>query len=376
MADIFGREIYDYQHLRYLEESGRLQTAQQQWARQRGYPPHDFHALENLRAQPIHTRTEESAQAFGFVTNNLQAIQAMIDEILYTEDRLTEMVPLAMDVPENVATYAYRVIDRAGEGAYISFDGTDAPAAMVSQFLVPYALEYAGIVPRWTMEDFRRAQAAGLPLDTETIEAGTRGAMNHMERVAFTGDDSRNQKGLTNQPVPTINDTPTGNQVYYRSATDQVQSMDADAMVAFLQSHTTNIITQTQEVFGRTLTGDLCIYMPIAAAAAVSETRLSDTGMNVWEYFSRNNSWLSYTGRMPTLKWLAELDTAGAVSSGGNDRYIWAVKDRRVMEMAVPIMPRVLSVLNNAYSISAPIEYKMSGLNVKRPTSIIYVDPS
>jgi len=376
MADIFGRELQDYQHLRYLESSGRLQAAQNEWQRQRGVPPHDFNALDAFHALPFYVRTEESAQAYGFLTNNLQAIMAVVDEILYTEDRLTEMVPLAMDVPEDASTYSYRVVDRAALGRYIEFDGTDAPSAQVSQVLVPYTLEYAGIVPKWTMEDFRRARMAGLALDTETIESGTRGAMNHIEQVAFTGDSTRGQMGLTNQPVPTINQTPTGSQVRYRSATDQVQSMDADAQIVFLQTHTTNVVTDTQEVFGRSIMGDLCIYMPIAAAAAVSQTRISDTGMNVWEYFSRNNTWYSYTGRMPVLKFLAELDTAGAVSSGGNDRYIWALKDRRVMEMAVPIMPRVIGIENHSYSIHAPMEYKISGLNVKRPTSITYVDPS
>lgn len=376
MADIFGKEQRDYAHLRYLEQAGRLQAAQREWTQARGYPSHDFNALDRFLQGPVWTRTEESAQAFGFVLNNLQAVMAMIDEILYTADRLTEMVPLAMDVPEGAATYSYRVLDRAGEGDFISFDGTDAPSAAVSQYNVPYTLHYAGIVPKWTIEDMRRARMTGLPLDTETIEAAVRGAMNHIERVAFTGDTPRALQGLTNLPVPSIDATPSGNQVYYRSATDQIQSMTAEATINFLQEQTTRVITQTQEVFGRTLMGDLCIYMPLEAAAHVSETRVLDTGMNVWEYFSRNNSWFSYTGRAPMLKWLAELDTAGAVSGGTNDRYIWALKDRRVMELAVPIMPRVLNVENKSYTICAPMEYKISGLNVKRPQAITYIDPS
>lgn len=376
MADIFGREMQDYKHLQYLESSGRLAVAKQEWAQQRGYPPHDFNALDTFQAMPFFTRVEENAQAVGFLTNNLQAIMAIVDEVLYTRDRLTEMIPLAMDVPEGVATYSYRVVDRAGTGRYISFDGTDAPDATISQTLVAYTLEYAGIVPRWTMEDFRRAQVTGLPLDSLTIESGIKGAMNHIEQVAFTGDKSKNQVGLTNLPVPTINQTPTGNQVNYISTTDQVQSLTADQQITFLQQHTTNIVEDTAEVFGGTIEGDLCIYMPISAAASVANTRVPDTGMNTWDYFRRNNTWTSYTGREPMLKYLQELDTAGAVSSGGNDRYIWALKDRMVMEMAIPIMPRILSILNEGYSVSAPIEYKISGLNVKRPRSITYIDPS
>ena len=83
------------------------------------------------------------------------------------------------------------------------------------------------------------------------------------------------------------------------------------------------------------------------------------------------NPWYAFTGQDPMVKSVIELDGAGASST---DRMIVAVNDRRVMEMAVPIMPRVLTTLNQGYEICAPMEYKISGLNVKRPTTIRYTD--
>ena len=44
------------------------------------------------------------------------------------------------------------------------------------------------------------------------------------------------------------------------------------------------------------------------------------------------------------------------------------------MEMAIPFEPRALTVLNEAYRIIAPMEYKISGLNVKHAAAIRYVD--
>lgn len=375
MPDIFGRELHDYKHLRALQERGLLETAQRSWAEERGIPPHDFNALGSMNGR-FHNRLESTAQAVGYMTNNLQAIMAMIDEVLYTENRLSEMMVLAYDVPDGAATYSYRVVDRVGEGRFIEFDGTSAPPASASQRIVPYTLHYGGIIPEWTVEDVRRAMYGGFPLDTETIEAGARGAMNHIERVGFTGDTDYGLYGLTNQPVPTIDTAPSGNQVYLQSAADQVQSMTPDNMLTFLQSVTTDLIENTEEVVGRTIRGELCIYMPLRASSAVLQTRIDDTNISVWDFFARNNDWLDYTGAPPMLKRLKELDSAGTVSGGGNNRYIWAIRERPVMEMAVPIMPRVLGIQDTGYKICAPMEYKVSGVNVKRPQTIIYVDPS
>lgn len=366
MPDIFGREVHDYSHLSMLAERGALDDAQRAWEAESGLPRHNFRALGSGGAgDGLASRFESNTQALGFVTNNLQAIQAGIEEILYTEDRTTEMVPVFSGVPEGAATYAYRVIDRVGRGRFIDYDGSSAPSANVGVRLVPYALQYAGIVPEWTVEDLRRAMFTGIALDSETMEAAARGAKDHIETIAFEGDAQRDFVGLTNLPI-------TGtNAVTHTTTSRAISAMTGDQLVEFLQEQVTLIVTTTEEVFGRTIRGDLCIYLPIEQATKVANHRLVDINQSVWSYFASHNTWQSYTGRQPMLKWLAELDGAG---SSNDDRMIIAVKDRRIMEMAIPIMPRVLTTLNKGYSICAPVEYKLSGLNVKRPTSIIYVD--
>lgn len=384
MPDVFGRTPQSYRHFdaliaqkcldEYLE--GRAQRASERIGI--AVPRHDL----NVRV----TRSAEgNAQVLAWATNSIEAIQSMIDEVFYTEDRTAEMVPIESNIAEGAQTYAYRVVDRVGKGRFIEYDGTSAPSASVGVRLVPYQIAYAGIIASWTLQDLRAAMMTGVALDSETIMAATTGARDHIETVAFTGDDERGFKGLINQPTATSNK----NRVTHVNATaahtaegksvggdeSLISKLTPDEMVAFLQRYTTQVITSTKEVFGRTIMGDLCIYMPIAQAATLNETRLPDTGMNVWQYFAQNNSWSSYTGRAPTLKWLAELgEVTATVNNAADTRAIWAVKSKQVMEMAIPIMPRVITVLNEGYRICAPLEYRLSGLNVKRPRSIIYVD--
>ena len=46
----------------------------------------------------------------------------------------------------------------------------------------------------------------------------------------------------------------------------------------------------------------------------------------------------------------------------------------RVAEVALPISPRVIMTLDEGYRICAPMEYTMSGVNMKRPDGWHYYD--
>ena len=132
------------------------------------------------------------------------------------------------------------------------------------------------------------------------------------------------------------------------------------------------VIEDTMEVFGRTIRSGLTVYLPVAQFNRITSEPIGDNSdKSIWQYVQQHNPWMEYTGMAPMLRAVIELKGAGPSDA---DRMIVAVNDRRVMEMAVPIMPRILTTINKGYSICAPMEYKMSGLNVKRPNTIRYYD--
>lgn len=364
MPDIFGRNISDYQHYRDLTRNQvdivdylntRAVLAGNQTA-------HDFNALQPRLAG---TRNADNAAAVGYASNNMEAVMGMMEEILYTEFRLNEFIPLISNVPEGAQTYAYRVVDHVGQGEFIDTSGSVAPSATATQRLVPYPLHYAGIVPEWTLEDLRRAMMGGIALDRESVRAATTGCLDHIERVGLVGDTDRDLVGLTN--LSTTGDN---------AVTRVVSGVDFDSatpaqIVAELQKQIVALITSTKEVFGRTIRSGLCVYMPITQADIVENTRLPDIDKTIWEYVQQHNAWTKYTGETPKLKWVQELDNAG---TGNTDRMIIALNSERVMEMAIPISPRPITTMYMGFKVCMPVEYKISGLNVKRPQGIRYVD--
>ena len=367
MPDIFGREAHDYAHIQALQEADLWEDQQRALTADSGFPPHDFDALSARGAGTLN-RAEVNAQAVGYVTNNLQAIMSMLEEILYTEFRLPEYIPLVMDVPEGAVTYAFRVVDRAGLGAFIDNDGTNAPGANVGVRLVPYPLHYAGIIPEWTMEDLRRAMLGGVALDTETVTAGTRGAMDHIEQVGFQGDASRGLVGLTNLP------TAGANAVTQVNAAGTFSARTAEQIRDEITTQIGLVISSTGEIFGRQIRSGMTIYLPVDQFNRVTSEPIGDNAdRSIWQYIAMHNPWTVYTGEQPMLKALIELDSSFDANRA-TDRMIVAVNDRRVMELAIPIYPRILTTINKGYTICAPMEYKISGLNVKRPTTIRYID--
>ena len=360
MPDIFGREAISYRHMRDIHAQGP--EVLEQYLNSRAQGPfgrrHDFAALNGQRMD------NAEAQPIGYMTDNLQAVQSVVEEVLYTDFRLDGFIPIITNIPEGAKTYSYRVLDRVGRGRFIDNDGSNAPSANTSLVNVAYPLEYAGIVPEWTREDVRAAMFGGIALDNETVVAATTGAMNHIELVGLSGDAERGLKGLINQSTGTRGVSRT-------DATAAIDSMTGDEIVEFLQGEVTEIITTSAEVFGRSIRSGLSIYLPLEQGAIVVNKRLTDIEKTAWEYFAEHNLWFTYTGERPMLNLVAELDGAGA---GGNDRMIVALKNERVMEMAMPISPRAIGMYDRGYTFCAPMEYKISGLNIKRPTGVRYID--
>ena len=361
MPDIFGKNPSDYRMIQDLAKKGFLDSHKQH-LEMRGRT-HNFDALPSFH-NPIprpFKDTESNAQAMTIATNNLEAMQAQIDEILYSEFRLDKFFPIITSIPEGAATYAYKVINKYGAGKFISNSGRDANDAGISMQSVPYSLSYGGIIPSWTIEDLRAAAFMGVPLDTKTIEAGTTGCLNHIEQVGLNGDLTYNFNGLINAPnIPAS------------GSAKLISNMSADEMVAFIQENVSGIINQTQEIFSTLIKTGMTLYLPIAQEGLIGDTKLAeDASKTVWEYVKINNQWTRRTGLELKLEVVAELAGAGA---GATDRALFGFNNEKIMEMAMPIQPRIVKTIETHYGVDSPMEYKISGLNVKHPGGMRYVD--
>ena len=367
MANIFNKTIEDYKHLMAYCKLNKVSNLDALNSGLTGYK-HDFRVINRGRRIGVVQDSakasikDAAAQSMEYVTSNLEAIQAEIEEILYSDFRLDNYFPIISNIPEGAQTYHYQVVDKQGRGTFIENYGTNAQKAHITVQKVPYTLKLGGLIASWTYEDIRAAQFANIPLQNETIVAATEGALDHIEQIGVGTDTSGVFRGLINMVDVPVTLAPAN-----------WTTITPTQLITEINGYITQIISQTNEIFGRKIRDELCLYVPHDIHGYLTGTPRSDTtDTTIWTYLERNNSWTPISQSPFTLRDVAELSTAG----GGSTRraLLGYPSSRKVWEMAMPISPRVMNVVEEYYSVSTPLEYKISGLNVKRPGGMLYID--
>ena len=370
MPDIFGRNPEDYPFVRALHESNQWERYQRANADRRpnGEPQHNFNALGEGSPHGME-RAAEDAQALGFLTNNLLSIQTMIDNIMYTAYRLPAFVHINTSISEGAAAYGVRVTNRVGRAARVSAPGYDAPSATVSQALVQYPMYYYGLDAEWSIDELRGAMMAGIPLDTESIEAAVTGNMETLEAVALTGGGYDGTTGLLNHPI-------TGdNAVNQKAAAGTFAARTAEQIRTEITSEISAVIEGSMETLGRNVNTGMTVYLPGEQYDLLTSRYLGDNAeRTIMLGLMTDNPWTHFTNGSPlSIERVLELDSAlnpGATT----DRMIVALKHERVAEIGVSIMPRVLRIVDQGRVICAQVESKFSNLSMKRPSTVYYTD--
>ena len=372
MPDIFGRHQEDYESVAAYVDGGQWEARQQAMAqvRPQSQPLHSFDALGH-GVPDMYQRAEPNAQAVGFMTDNLLAIQTMVDEILYLKYRLPDYIHLNMNIAEGADSYGVRIIDRTGRGEFITNTGTDAPVARVSQRLEQHNLHYAGIDAEYTVEDLRNAMFAGIPLDSAVIEAAVDGALEHMEAVGLSGSTvlPASPRGLINWATGTGNDQVN---LATQGANNTFDDLTGMGIRDVINDDISWVIETTQETLSTNITQGMSIYLPTQQFNRLVTRFVGDNQeVSVMRGILMDNPWTFRTGSEVMFKSVPELNNAGASNT---DRMVIACKDPRVFEMGVSIPPRVLRVLDQGRNICAQIEYKFSSMFMKRATTVRYRD--
>ena len=331
-------------------------------------PQHDFTALGGGIPGWMQQRASEDAQAVGYLTNNLLAVQTMIDEIMYTAYRLPQFVYINTSIPEGARTYGVRVMDRVGRAIQrIAAPGYEAPSATVSQALVTQEMHWYGLDAEWSIDELRGAMMTGVPLDTQSIEAAVTGTMETMEAVALTGGGYTEQ-GLLNLATTGDDAVNTANASNTFASLTTLQVRDA------INAEISKVIENSRETLGRNITTGMTVYLPGTQYDLLTSRYVGDNAeRTIMRTLMEDNPWTHFTGNPLAIERVLELDSA--LNPGvSNDRMITALKHERVAEMGVSIMPRVLKVMDMGRVVTAQVEAKFSPLFVKRPSTIYYLE--
>ena len=361
--NIFGKEPGDYALQRALDEDGELNAYHRAHNARTGVHTSETEVWNALGAgvPAQYERAGQDAQAYGYLTNNLLAIQAEIDEVLYTSYRLPEWVAINTSINEGAEAYAIRVTDRDGRADRIDdTTGTAAPSAVTAQTLVQQPLHWYGLDAQWSLNELRAAMLGGHPLESSTIRATIDGHLETLDAVALDGGGYQGATGLLNHPI--ASPTPAEDRAVSSNASKTFATATTEEIRTMINNEISKLISESKEVVGRILTEGMTVYLPIAQYSLMSDKYVMNTDKSLMKSMMDDNPWTTFTGKPLNFVQVAELD----------DKMIVSLKSSRVCEMGVSIMPRVVKVMDAGRWFKVQTESKFSELFVKRPNLIRY----
>ena len=373
MPDIFGRNPEDYEIVRHRVREGTYDRALETNARMRpaAQPLHDFNAW-GAGVPQEHERATQDVQAMGFLTNNMLAIQTMVDEIMYTAYRLPEFVHINTSIDEGATSYGIRVHDRTGRAARISAPGQDAPNATVAQALVTRPMFYYGLDAMWSLDELRGAMFGGMPLDTQSIDAAVQGSLETMEAVALTGGGIDGVTGLINHSAAT---SPSGVQVNLQTQGNNMTFSDltSEQIRTLINTDISWVISNSAETLGRNIRMGMTVYLPGDQYDLLTTRYLGDNAeRTIMRGLMEDNPWTHFTKGSPiNIARMLELESANNPGST-TDQMVIGLMHERIGEIGVSIMPRVITILNKGRDFVAQVESKYSEYFFKRPNTVRY----
>ena len=383
--DIFGRTLEQYQHLCKIRNKGmlipELNARCAEYQARCGLPP-----IPHLFSKGIPDLALGAEGGLGWITNNMQAIVSMTEEILYRGSQLNELVPMRVGIQEGARTYGVRVRDTRGKGRLISDAGSDLPTVGTNRSLVSASLYTGGYAITFSEEDVRNARYAGIPLQEEQVVSGTNAYVSHMEDVGFIGDiDLPDSTGLLNQPYAGDNATASRTESHATNTwiPSGANDLTLDDKVRLIQSSISNIIRNTEEIFTTVRqTGELCVLLPADIFDDIHNEGYGDNrDKTVAEFLMMANPWKRRTGKDIKFVSLSLLDEEGYANAAdraagltSRKRIVTYIMDIEVIEMANVFGPRLHPPQLRNLNIVIPAEYKYGTFQVKRSGVIEYLD--
>lgn len=312
-------------------------------------------------------KIHDAGAAINYLTYSNIALQSMIESIFYAKYRVPQWFPIKTDIPEGSEAYQTRIVDTFGRARFIDNYGTNAATADISMTSMAYPLRRGAIDIKYANRELQQATLDGIPFTGKLNEAATNGCLTHMEQVALgTATDGFIKGGLLNHvDIPIATELTPWNLL-----------PDAATVTQRIDQYIAGIMDSTNQIFSDTIDTPLALYGSIRLLAFLN-TQITlngvGTGQSIWDYVRTKNTWTIQTGKPLEYIIVREMKDAAV---GDNDRVLFGYPTAdEVWEMGASIsVPRVERVIADVYGYRSGMIYEISGLNVKRPGGLLYVD--
>lgn len=282
----------------------------------------------------------------------LEYIYTRTSDVLYPEFKARTFIPLDSSVPSAASTYTYRQFDEVGFAALLTNYADNIPDVTTfgKEFTAP--IHGMGVGYSYSVQDIRRAQMAGMPLEESLNRIAKRAVEAKIDQMAAFGDTKVGTTGfLNNANVPLV--TPiTGS---WATAT-------ADQIVADLDKLVNSIVTGSNGIhMPDTLLFDIASFTKLNG---MQRSVASDVTILRW--YLNNNAFIKNIDHWYLL---SKADAAGT-----GPRVVCYQRSPDVLALVIPqefeqFPPQVKNL-----SFFVPCHARIGGVKIPYPLAIAYMD--
>jgi hypothetical protein len=303
-------------------------------------------------------------RALAFLTSQAMRINPQVYNTVYQEIQYPNLVPVDAAGPEWVAGITYFSADAVGRASWFTGKADDVPLADVTRDKIETTIGMAAIGYDYSMDELGHAQMLGVDLRADKADAARRAAEEFIDRVAFLGDTTKGYTGLTNNASVTAGSaaaTGTGSSTLWANKTP-------DNILADINAALTGMFTAS---LGAEMANTL--LLPYARIQDISTRRIDTVNQTtILEWVERNNIYTRMTGQPLLTRGVFGLETAG---SGSTSRMVAYKRDPAVVTMYMPMPFRFFPAMQvGPFRFMVPGAFRISGVDVRRPGAMRYVD--
>lgn len=309
-------------------------------------------------------RIPTSDDGVGFVLSQFTMLEPRWYAAKYPGIEFAELVDVNTEGGEAMDEVAWRMYDGVTMGKFIGANADDLPRVAMSAKLFKAPIGYAGNEFEYSLDEIRKASAAGLPLDSTLASFARRGAEEHTQRVVYFGDAERGMTGLfNNQNVPTSNSTLD----WFDPATTPLDIVnDVNEAINEVYNNTKGVSFPNRIV----LSANRWTFIANTYASAQYPDK------SILDLIREKNVYKAKTGRDLEIfsRFQLEQEELAKEIPGytGGDIMLVYEKTPENLETHIPMPWRPIAPQPRGLKVVVPCEYKASGVQWRYPLSAVY----
>lgn len=293
-----------------------------------------------------------------YLRRKLEHIQAKVYEKKYRDIVYPSIVPVSFEAGPFANAITYETMDQRAKARFMAPGSIEMPLADISKEHVTQPVEHGGLGYKYSLQELRQAQFMGIPLDQRRADGVRRGVEDFAQNVCFLGDSNHNLKGFLNNSLVSIVAAPTGTWTLATSAENIIKDVNAALRPIWVASKTVHLPDT--------------ILLPPDQFSLLNEILVgTEHNRTLLEVLKKNNIYHANTGRELTIIPLSELEE---VAPSNADRLVAYEKSPDNETFHFPMPLRFIAPQPQLLNVVVPGEFRISGVEIRYPGSIRYLD--